>query len=137
MRSSRSLIEVLFPKVRAEMLRLLFSVPLKQRYLRELTNMSGLALCTVQDELRKLAAVGLIHTWTDRKRRFSCANRNHPLFRELLRFVEMSDRLPRTKHAVLHRPSGSGRQKKRKRRSNPTAAINRPPTWGIFSRPNS
>jgi hypothetical protein len=50
---ARSFLEVLFPKVRAELLRLLLTAPPKARYVRELARMSGLALCTVQAELCK------------------------------------------------------------------------------------
>ena len=51
---------VLFPEVRAKLLQLLFSIPPEQYYVRELTNKTGLALHTVQDELRKLTAIGLV-----------------------------------------------------------------------------
>ena len=57
MTTEHAVLEVLFPKVRAELLRLIFCNPPKQRYVRELMNMSGLALHTVQDELRKLKTV--------------------------------------------------------------------------------
>src|SRR3954465_4486545 len=113
MKRSQSLLEVLFPRVRAEMLRLLFFDPSKRRYLSELRNMSGLTLCTVQDEIRKLAAIGLIHSWRDRKRRFCCANHQHPLFSELVRLVHGSGRLPRTERSVLQRRSAKRTRKKR------------------------
>jgi hypothetical protein len=56
-KSERPVLDVLFPEVRAKLLRSLFSMPLKQRYVRELVNISGLTLHTIQDELRKLSAV--------------------------------------------------------------------------------
>jgi hypothetical protein len=52
LKSERTILSVLFPRVRVEILRLLFTTPKKQRYVRELMTMSGLALCTVQDELQ-------------------------------------------------------------------------------------
>ncbi|MEP7015688.1 MAG: hypothetical protein ABI925_09625 [Verrucomicrobiota bacterium] len=102
-KSERAFLEVLFPKVRAEILRLLFSTPPQQRYVRELMNMSGLALCTIQDELRKLNAVGLVTSWSNRYHRFYRANPGHPLHRELLRIVHVSAHLPATKHSALYR----------------------------------
>jgi DNA-binding transcriptional ArsR family regulator len=128
-----AILNVLFPKVRAEMLRLLFSKPLKQRYVRELTNMSGLALCTVQDELRKLRAIGLVTSWSDRRRRFYRSNRDHPFFRELLRIVELSARLPRTKQSALHR-QGHSRIQKNKRRRLAALPRDRAAQWHIFAR---
>src|SRR5205807_5597345 len=53
-----------------ELLQLLFAEPQKHRYVRELMNMSGLALHTIQDELQKLTAVGLIVTWSNGYHRF-------------------------------------------------------------------
>jgi predicted transcriptional regulator len=85
--SERAILDVLFPKVRAQLLRLLFDLPQKQRYVRELANMSGLALCTIQDELRRLTAVGLLTTWSNGYHRFYRANKNHPLFPQLIRLV--------------------------------------------------
>jgi hypothetical protein len=64
---------------------------------------SGLALCTVQDELRKLSAIGLITSWSNGYQRFYRANRDHPLFLELLRIVQLSARLPQTKYSALRR----------------------------------
>jgi predicted transcriptional regulator len=80
-------LDVLFPEVRAKLLRLFFSTPPKQRYVRELMNMTGLTLHTVQDELRKLSAVGLLTSWSNGYRRFYRANSDHPMYRQLLRIV--------------------------------------------------
>ena len=70
LKSERTALDVLFPEVRAKLLRSLFTTPLKERYVRELKNMSGLALHTVQDELRKLSAVGLLSSWSNGYHRF-------------------------------------------------------------------
>ena len=40
--SQRTILDVLFPKVRAKLLQVLFTVPVKQRYVRELAFMSRL-----------------------------------------------------------------------------------------------
>ena len=58
MKAKLPALDLLFPKVRAEILRILFSEPRKQRYVRELMVMSGLALRTVQEELATLTALG-------------------------------------------------------------------------------
>ncbi len=107
MKSSPEILDVLFPKVRAEILRSLFAAPQKQRYVRELTLMSGLALRTVQEELGKLSAVGLVTSWSNGYHRFYRANRDHPLFRAVLRIVEASPQLPRAKKLPAKSPRHS------------------------------
>jgi DNA-binding transcriptional ArsR family regulator len=94
---------VIFPKVRAEILRLLFTAPKKPRYVSELRRMSGLALGTVQEELATLKASGLITTWSNGYRRFYRANQHHPLFSHLLGIVHGSGRLPGIKVSHLRR----------------------------------
>ncbi len=135
LKSERAILDVLVPDVRAELLRLLFVAPPKQRYVRELMNMSGLALSTVQDELRKLAAVGVLTSWSNGYHRFYRANRDHALFPELLRIVQMSARLPRTKHSALHRQRRSRRKNKRRRQSGAALPPDRPIRWNLFSTP--
>ena len=51
-----SLLPVLFPQVRAEVLRLLFADASRELHLRDLTRQSGLALGTMQGELEKLSS---------------------------------------------------------------------------------
>ena len=58
-------LDLLFPEARAAILRLLFSNPKVQRYVRELMVMSGLALRTIQEELATLSAAGVITSWTN------------------------------------------------------------------------
>ena len=70
MKPARDTLDVLFPKVRAEMFRLFFAAPKTQLYVRELACMSGLALRTVQEELAKLSALGLITSWSNGYHRF-------------------------------------------------------------------
>lgn len=90
-------LDILFPKVRAEILRLLFSEPAQQRYVRELVAMSGLALRTIQEELANLSAAGLVTSWSNGYHRFYRANQKHALFSELRRIVRTSARLPAVK----------------------------------------
>lgn len=124
----RAILDVLFPKVRAQLLRLLFDLPQKQRYVRELANMSGLALCTTQDELRKLTAVGLLTSWSNGYHRFYRANKKHPVFPQLVRLVQLSARLPQTKHSALNRQRRSRSQSRRGRRSMDSAS-SREASW--------
>ena len=127
------MLDVLFPQVRAAILRLLFATPMKQRYVRELMSLSGLALCTVQDELRKLNTVGLVTSWSNGYHRFYGANQKHPLFPELARIVQMSKRLPRAKHAALCRQRRFRSHIKR-RRNVPGLPADRPIKWHLLSR---
>lgn len=103
MKPSPTILDILFPRVRAEILRLLFSDPARQRYVRELMAMSGLALRTVQEELANLSAAGLITSWSNGYHRFYRANRQHELFSHLLHIVQASALLPRVKKAPSRR----------------------------------
>ena len=78
-----SVLNVLFPQVRAEVLRLLFTDPGKELHLRELSRLSQLALGTLQAEVRKLAAAELIVARRDGNRLYYRANTSHPVFPEL------------------------------------------------------
>jgi predicted transcriptional regulator len=109
MKRPPTILEILFPRVRAEILRLLFSDPARQCYVRELMVMSGLALRTVQEELANLSAAGLVTNWSNGYHRFYRANRDHELFPVLLRIVQASARLPRVR-------KGPPRRKKKSRR---------------------
>jgi predicted transcriptional regulator len=133
-KSERAILDVLFPKVRAQLLRLLLDVPQKQRYVRELMRMSGLALSTVQDELRKLSEIGLVSSWSNRYHRFFLVNRDHPLFPDLLHIVQMSERLPLAKRAPLRRQQGRHLRKDRRRRKVTTLRHAHPLSWHLFSR---
>jgi predicted nucleotidyltransferase len=73
----------LFPKVRAEVLRLLFTDPERSLHLRELARLSGLAVGTLQTEVSKLRAAGFIQDRRDGNRLYYTANRAHPVFAEL------------------------------------------------------
>ena len=82
-----SLLSVLFPRVRAEVLRLLFADAARELHLRELTRQSGLGLGTVLDELEKLSAADLVTSRRDGNRRYYRANARHPLFPDLQQLV--------------------------------------------------
>jgi predicted transcriptional regulator len=97
MKAPPEILDILFPKVRAQILRLLFSDTKKQRYVRELTTMSGLALRTVQVELTKLSTIGVVTSWSNGYHRFYRANHDHPLFPYLLQIVQTNADLARSK----------------------------------------
>lgn len=82
-----SVLTVLFPQVRAEVLRLLFSDPGRELHLRDLTRQSGLGLGTVQGELEKLSGADLVTSRRDGNRRYYRANSHHPLFPDLQQLV--------------------------------------------------
>src|SRR6266446_158207 len=93
--------------------------------------MSGLALSTVQDELRKLKAIGLVSSWSNGYHRFFKVNRDHPLFPSLLHIIEISARLPTVKRSTLPHQRRLRIQNRGRRRK---LAADRPTNWGLFSR---
>ena len=133
MSSKKTVLDVLFPRVRAKLLRLLFLEPARQRYVRELMNMTGLALHTIQDELRKLTAVGLIVTWSNGYHRFYRANRDHPLFQSLLHIVRGSAKLPLPKQRLLRQPRRRRPAKPRTGRRPVPLPRDWPGKWNVFS----
>lgn len=82
-----NLLTLLFPRVRAEILRLLFAVEGRELHLRDLTRQSGLSLKTVQDEFAKLSAADIVTSRRDGNRRYYRANANHPLYPDLRQIV--------------------------------------------------
>ena len=78
-----SVLHTIFPKVRAEVIRLLFSDASQEVHLRELVRASGLALRTLQTELSKLEKAELILSKRDGNRLYFRANTNHPIYPEL------------------------------------------------------
>jgi predicted nucleotidyltransferase len=82
-----SLLEILFPQVRAEVLRLLFAEEGRELHLRELTRQCGLSLGTLQTEVEKLRAADLLLTRRDGNRLYFRANAAHPLFTDLRQLV--------------------------------------------------
>jgi predicted nucleotidyltransferase len=82
-----SVLTVLFPQVRAEVLRLLFADASRELHLRDLTRQSGLGLGTMQGELEKLSSSDLVTSRRDGNRRYYRANSSHPLFPDLQQLV--------------------------------------------------
>jgi hypothetical protein len=134
MNKKYGILEILFPTVRAQVLQLLFGISLKQRYVREIARRSGLSLHTVQEELHRLSAIGLIKSSSNGFRRFYSANRRHPFFRHLQEMVSLSGRVAPMNRSVFARvrrlPSSNAKGPSifSSRRTNP------PPNWGLFSK---
>jgi len=78
-----SAIEAIFPRVRAELLRLLFADPAKEFHLRELCRLSDMSIGTIQQEVGKLAAADLLVARRDGNRLYYRAHTQHPIFPEL------------------------------------------------------
>ena len=121
--------------MRAELLRLLFVEPAQQRYVRELMNMSGLALHTIQDELRKLSALGLVTSRSNGFHRYYLANRSHPLYSAVRQIVALSSQSPRARVADLRRAPGkrSSKRNRKPRRAHlklPYGPVN----WGTLQK---
>jgi DNA-binding transcriptional ArsR family regulator len=81
------LLSVLFPRVRAQVLRLLFADASRELHLRDLTRQTGLGLATVQGELAKLSSADLLTNRRDGNRRYYRANDRHPVFTDLQHLV--------------------------------------------------
>ena len=75
-------------KTRAEIFRLLFQRAGTELYLRELHRRSGVSIRPVQQELSKLAQIGLVKLRNDGNRIYYRANTEHPLFPEIRGIVE-------------------------------------------------
>jgi predicted nucleotidyltransferase len=78
-----NVIEQIFPKARAELLRLIFTDSEKSLHLRDLARLSGLALGTIQREVANLRDADLILERRDGNRLYFKANTAHPIFHEL------------------------------------------------------
>ena len=73
----------LFPKARAEILRLLFDDPAKESHLRDLARLAGLTAAALQRELANLTKGGLLVSRRNGNRLYFRANTSHPLYPEL------------------------------------------------------
>jgi predicted nucleotidyltransferase len=88
-----ALVEIVSSRVKAELLRLLFGLGRPELHLRELARQSGLALGTVQQELRRLTRLGLVLARKDGNRVYYRANVEHPVHRDLCSLVLKTDGL--------------------------------------------
>jgi DNA-binding transcriptional ArsR family regulator len=81
------LLHLLFPHVRAEILRMLFVNSTSQTYGREAARVTTLALRTVQRELAMLEAAGFVTSRQKGSVRLFRANRGHRMFPALRQLV--------------------------------------------------
>jgi predicted nucleotidyltransferase len=77
----------LFPKARAESLRLLFAEPGREVHLRDLARLAGLTPAAMQKELARLSEAGLVRSRRDGNRLYFRAETAHPIFPELRNLV--------------------------------------------------
>ncbi|RRJ94792.1 toxin-antitoxin system toxin subunit [Opitutaceae bacterium TAV4] len=70
-------------QVRAGLLRLLFGLEAGELHLRELQRRTGLAVRTIEQDVRKLLELGLVSARRSGNRLYYQANRQHPLYPEL------------------------------------------------------
>jgi predicted transcriptional regulator len=84
---SSDILHALFPSVRAELLRRLFSDPTREFYVRELARLTTFALGTVQQELARMSKAELVTSHSNGYHRFYRANRKHPVFSNLQQLV--------------------------------------------------
>lgn len=89
MKPSREIdfLHLLFPHVRAEILRILFFDPTRETYGREAARATTLALRTVQRELLILEAAGLLTSRRKGPQRLFRAKRGHRIFPALQQLV--------------------------------------------------
>jgi predicted transcriptional regulator len=126
------ILHVLFPSVRAELLRRLFSDPTRELYVRELARLTTLALGTVQQELARMSKAGLVTSRSNGYHRFYRANRKHPVF-SILRQLVLNDtkRRPFVSRRMRPRQGWRTRKQRRRHRSSPpfhiTIGLKNPP----------
>jgi len=78
-----TLTELLPSNVKAEVFRLLYGLDGGPLHLREIERRSGLAVATVQQELKRLTRLGVIEARPDGNRTYYVAREDHPLYPEI------------------------------------------------------
>jgi predicted nucleotidyltransferase/predicted transcriptional regulator with HTH domain len=74
-------------KIRAEVFRVLFGLRPERMYVSEIEKHMDFAERSVQEELEKLAELGLLENIFEKNRRYYWANKTHPLYPELRNIV--------------------------------------------------
>jgi predicted transcriptional regulator len=113
--SGSNVLHVLFPSVRAELLRRLFADPTREFYVRELARLTTLALGTVQQELARMSRAGLVTSRSNGYQRFYRANRKHAVFSDLKQLVLKDGNRPQFV-SRRKRPRQNWRTRKQRRR---------------------
>jgi predicted nucleotidyltransferase len=91
----------LFPKARAEILRLLFDDPSKELHLRDVARLAGLTPAALQREASTLAKQEILSVRRDGNRVYYRANTAHPLFPDLQGIVTKTTGIAPALHAAL------------------------------------
>ena len=121
MTSKLSVTEILFPTVRASLIRLFFAMPRRSFHVRELARRTELALSTIQQELHNLEALGILKSSSNGYHRFYSARSGHALFQPLSRIVHLDEKLPAISRTALYRFN-----RRRKRRPSPQTVTTAP-----------
>lgn len=95
--------EILSSRARAGVFRLLFGITAQELHLREIARRSGLALGTIQQELRKLEGMDLLVLRKDGNRVYYRANTAHPLYDDIRSLVLKTSGLVDVLRAALTR----------------------------------
>jgi predicted nucleotidyltransferase len=82
------LAEILTSHTRAELMRILFDGTGEEHYLREIEKLTNVGLNSLQKEVKHLTSIDLIKARKDGNRIYYCANKEHPLYLDLLSIVE-------------------------------------------------
>lgn len=80
--------ELLTSKTRAEVMRILFDGSGEEHYLREMEKISHIQVNSLQKEVKHLASIDLIKARQDGNRIYYRANKEHPLYLDLVSIVE-------------------------------------------------
>ena len=97
--------DILSSRARAEIFRLLFGVSSQELHMRELERRSGLALGTIQQELKKLEGMELLVARKDGNRVYYSANNAHPLYEDIRSLVLKTSGLIEVLREALSRRS--------------------------------
>jgi len=107
-----------------------FSVGARENHLRGLARESGFSLSTIQHEVKRLRAIGLVSSRTDGFHCFFQANESHPLTPVLRQLV----RIGSTDRAFTNQRKRP-RRRQRGRRRDPLQRANFLTSFGIVRRP--
>ena len=80
--------EILTSHTRAEVMRILFDGTGEEYYLREIEKLTNVGLNSLQKEVKHLTLIDLIKARKDGNRIYYHANKEHPLYLDLLSIVE-------------------------------------------------
>lgn len=81
------LAEILSSKVRAELFRILWASTPIECHLRDLERKAGMTVGSIQQEVKKLALLGLLEKRVDGNRAYFKANTAHPLYEDIRQLV--------------------------------------------------